>query len=50
MESTGLPGKIQVSDSTAELLNQAGKESWVRTRDDVVHAKGKGVLKTFWGT
>lgn len=48
MESTGVPRKIQVSEETAELLRQAGKEDWIRPREDVVMAKGKGTLKTYW--
>ena len=42
MESTGLPGRIQVSEKTAELLRKAGKESWMTPRDGMVFAKGKG--------
>jgi class 3 adenylate cyclase len=48
LESTGLRGKIHLSQETAELLVMAGKTSWVIPRDDVVIAKGKGELKTFW--
>ena len=48
MESTGVMNKIQVSATTAELLKQAGKQHWTRARDDSVHAKGKGVLSTYW--
>lgn len=45
MESTGVKGRIQCSQSTAESLAIAGKEHWVRAREDTVTAKGKGVLK-----
>jgi Calicivirus putative RNA polymerase/capsid protein len=48
MESNGLPGMIQVSQKTADLLFEAGKESWVRKREDLVVAKGKGALQTYW--
>ena len=48
MESTGFPGKIQVSHTTASLLTAAGKTSWLKPREDAVQAKGKGVLNTFW--
>lgn len=48
MESTGVRGKIQVSESTALLIREAGKEDWLHEREDIVKAKGKGVLKTFW--
>lgn len=48
MESTGSPNRIQISHATAELLRQEGKENWIVHRTDAVHAKGKGVLETFW--
>ena len=48
MESSGVPGKIQVSVFTAELLRKAGKEHWLQRRDDPVVAKGKGVLETYF--
>jgi hypothetical protein len=48
MESTGIREKIQVSQETADLLYAAGKGKWIVPREDVVVAKGKGVLKTFW--
>lgn len=50
MESTGLKNKIQASAATADLLIEAGKQHWVHKREDAVHAKGKGVMKTFWIT
>ena len=48
MESTGKPGRIQISNTTATLLTAAGKTSWIKPREDVVLAKGKGVINTFW--
>jgi hypothetical protein len=48
MESTGIKGRIQISESTAAILKQAGKGSWLTPRADAVTAKGKGVLRTFW--
>jgi class 3 adenylate cyclase len=48
MESTGERNRIQVSDFTADLLSQAGKGHWLIPREDVVEAKGKGMLNTFW--
>lgn len=48
MESNGLPGMIQVSQKTADLLIEAGKENWVRKRKHMVEAKGKGALQTYW--
>jgi len=50
MEGTGLKGRIQVSEATAEILRRAGKESWLTRREDKVRAKGKGVLTTYWLT
>jgi hypothetical protein len=48
MESTGAINKIHLSKETAELLIAAGKAHWVMLREDVVEAKGKGRLQTFW--
>jgi class 3 adenylate cyclase len=48
MESTGCPNKIQASRSTAELLIAAGKTSWVKPREALVEAKGKGKMQTYW--
>jgi len=43
MESTGIPGRIQVSTSTAEILKCAGKELWLTPRSDTVQAKGESL-------
>eukprot|EP00934_Nitzschia_sp_Nitz4_P006775 Nitzschia sp. Nitz4//scaffold127_size64804//37229//39533//NITZ4_006180-RA/size64804-augustus-gene-0.59-mRNA-1//-1//CDS//3329534762//6765//frame0 len=48
MESTGEPTKIQVSSSTAELLQKGGKSHWLKQRENEVDVKGKGRLATFW--
>ncbi|CAB9496580.1 Receptor-type guanylate cyclase gcy [Seminavis robusta] len=48
MESTGCRAKIQVSQATASILKQSGKEHWLQPRDDAVKAKGLGCLNTFW--
>jgi hypothetical protein len=49
METTGLPRKIQISQSTADLVIEAGNDYWIRPRDDKVEAnKGKGAVQTFW--
>lgn len=48
MESNGLPHRIQVSESTAKLLMEAGKRDWVAPRADLVAAKGKGTMQTYW--
>jgi hypothetical protein len=48
MESTGLPDRIQLSQETADLILAAGKTGWIVARDDRVHAKGKGMLQTYF--
>jgi hypothetical protein len=48
MESTGERNRIQVSQSTADLLIEGGKGYWVRPRAELVHAKGKGQVQTYW--
>lgn len=48
MESTGIRNKIQISESTAQLLEEAGKEHWIVPREETVNAKGKGTMATFW--
>ena len=46
MESNSAAGRIQLSEDTAKLLKEAGKSAWLRPREDVVMAKGKGAMKT----
>ena len=48
MESTGVADKIQISKYTADLIAAAGKSHWTSLREDMVEAKGKGVMHTFW--
>ena len=48
MESTGKPGQIQLSQDTANILTAAGRENWIRPREDLVQAKGKGIMQTYW--
>ena len=48
MESTGIKDRIQVSLATYDILVEAGKIDWVTPRNEVVRAKGKGIMKTFW--
>ena len=50
MESTGIRGRIQVSETTAELLRSGGKEAWLTRPEDQVLAKGKGAMNTYWLT
>lgn len=48
MESTCTKGRIQISETTKALLDAAGKEHWTEPREDIVHAKGKGEMQTYW--
>lgn len=48
MESTGVKSKIQISQATYDLLVQARKEHWLRPREEMVQAKGKGMMQTYW--
>ena len=48
MESTGQRNRIQISVATATLLIESGKENWIQPREDLVHAKGKGDIQTYW--
>ena len=46
IETTGVVNQIQCSQATADLLPQ----NWLRPREDLVHAKGKGSLRTYFVT
>eukprot|EP00980_Cylindrotheca_fusiformis_P011504 scaffold2696_cov104-Cylindrotheca_fusiformis.AAC.3 len=48
MESTGRRNQIQVSQATAGLIAASGKGHWLRKRESLVQAKGKGEVQTFW--
>jgi Adenylate and Guanylate cyclase catalytic domain len=48
MESNGAPNRIQVSESTAKLIQLSGKGHWLEARSDKVQAKGKGEMQTYW--
>lgn len=50
MESTGIKGKIQCSQSTADQLERSGKQRWIEARKDLISAKGKGILQTYFLT
>ena len=45
MESNGAPGRIHMSQETADLLIAAKKASMVEKRKDLISAKGKGELQ-----
>jgi hypothetical protein len=48
MESTGVGGRVHLSEQTANLLIAAGKAKWVEKREGVIVAKGKGEMQTYW--
>jgi hypothetical protein len=48
METNGLPNRIHVSQTTADQILQAGKQDWLTAREDLVEAKGKGKMQTYW--
>ena len=48
MESNGEPNQIHLSETTAELLRAAGKDHWLKKREDLVEAKGKGAMQCYW--
>jgi Adenylate and Guanylate cyclase catalytic domain len=48
IESTGARDRVQLSEQTAKLVIRHKKQSWIVRRDDMVEAKGKGKLVTYW--
>lgn len=48
MESNGAQNRIHVSETTARLLESGGKGSWLTAREELVEAKGKGKMQTYW--
>lgn len=50
MESNSMPGLIHVSQETANELLAKGKSNWLTARDDLIVAKGKGEMQTYWVT
>jgi len=48
IESTGIRNRIHISLETNNQLISFGKGNWTIPRDDMVVAKGKGQMKTFW--
>ena len=48
MESNGVPGRIQCSQTTADCLLAEKKIGWLKPREDLVKAKGKGEMRTYW--
>jgi hypothetical protein len=50
IETSGMRDKIHISGETADLLIEADKANWFHPREDVIVAKGKGALQTYWLT
>jgi hypothetical protein len=48
IESTGQKGQVQISKDTADLIIAAGKSHWITPRKELVSAKGKGEMQTYW--
>ena len=45
---TGEPGRVQLSQATADLVVAAGKKSWIEPREGTVMAKGLGEVQTYF--
>jgi hypothetical protein len=50
LESSGRANSIHCSEATKELLETAGKGSWLKPRDEKIHLKGLGEVSTYWVT
>ena len=48
METTGQPGRIHASQTTADELISSGKSDWLEAREEEIVAKGKGKMQTYW--
>ena len=48
MENTGLPGMIQISQTTADALIVNGKGHWCRARENSAGFKGDSLVQTYW--
>jgi Adenylate and Guanylate cyclase catalytic domain len=48
IESSGVRDRVHLSEQTALQLIKHGKEDWIVRREDMIEAKGKGKLVTFW--
>jgi hypothetical protein len=48
MESNGIRNRIHISEDTAKLIKDAKKDHWLTAREDMIEAKGKGKLSTYW--
>ena len=50
LKSTGVGGRIHISQETYDCVVEAGKAHWMEARKDKIFAKGKGELVTYWVT
>jgi class 3 adenylate cyclase len=48
LESTGEGNRIHLSSTTANLIQDAGHERWIESREGIVTLKGKGSMQTYW--
>lgn len=48
LESTGQKGQVQISKDTVYLITAAGKSHRITPRKELVAAKGKGGMQSFW--
>lgn len=48
IEGTGMRNRIHMSAETADQLIKIGKEHWCRKRPELVTAKGKTTIQTYW--
>eukprot|EP00980_Cylindrotheca_fusiformis_P030525 scaffold24977_cov235-Cylindrotheca_fusiformis.AAC.1 len=48
MEHTGERNRIQLSQTTAHLLTEAGFFQWIMPRGNKIYVKGKGNMQTYW--
>ena len=48
IERTGARNRIHCSQNTATWIRADGKGHWVTPREDMVQAKGKGTLQTYF--
>ena len=48
VEATSQRGRVHLSDRTAKILKESGYAEWLTLRKDIVSAKGKGRMTTYW--
>eukprot|EP00526_Cylindrotheca_closterium_P009193 CAMPEP_0113614614 /NCGR_PEP_ID=MMETSP0017_2-20120614/7263_1 /TAXON_ID=2856 /ORGANISM="Cylindrotheca closterium" /LENGTH=511 /DNA_ID=CAMNT_0000523799 /DNA_START=84 /DNA_END=1619 /DNA_ORIENTATION=- /assembly_acc=CAM_ASM_000147 len=48
MEHTGERNRIQLTQTTADLVKEAGYGRWIVPRSNTIFVKGKGNMQTYW--